>query len=233
MTLLSSDGSPDAGRGAVCWRLGEPMPEAAWADPVDAVVHLAHVWHAASGETDDPNLAGYTDARRCRTPCRRQTYLFASSISACRDARNCYGRVKWRIEQMLGCPGEVSAFIGLVNGGAAQLVWGLLRKLTTALPLLPNGRRWPVGAADPPVECRGRSRAPGDDTGFDAPHLAGGGSAGHVRPVPEGDHGARAWAPVVVDAGAGNGRSSCCGTFRCASACRSTACASGRWGLSA
>lgn len=137
LTLLSSGGSPAAGAGVVLWRLGQPVPQAVWADPVDAVIHLAHVWHDTAAEADDPNIAGTAMLANAARRAGVKRFVFASSISARPDARNRYGRIKWRIEQTLDRPGEVSARIGLVYGGPAQSLWGLLRRLTQRLPLLP------------------------------------------------------------------------------------------------
>lgn len=43
-TLLGADHAMGEAR-AVSWRLGEAVPEAAWSQPADAVIHLAHLWH--------------------------------------------------------------------------------------------------------------------------------------------------------------------------------------------
>jgi len=123
--------------------LGEPIPNATWTEPVDAVIHLAHVWHdMASPESRDTNIVGTEMLVGAARSAGVKRFVFASSLSASLDARNRYGRVKFQIERMLNAPGEVSARIGLVYGGPPQSLWGLLRRLTAKLPILPVvGRR--------------------------------------------------------------------------------------------
>jgi nucleoside-diphosphate-sugar epimerase len=136
ITLLGSDRPIAGAQRAIPWRLGEPVPDLAWSQPVDAVIHLAHVWHATGPENDDINLSGtavlLAAARRARVP----RFLFASSLSARADALNRYGRVKYRTEALLDRAGETAVRIGLVYGGPRQSLWGTLARIS-ALPVVP------------------------------------------------------------------------------------------------
>lgn len=136
VTLLGTHASPDAKVRSLRWRLGEPVPPAAWSEPADAVIHLAHAWHDSAPEPGDVNLVGTQMLVEAAHAARVKRFVFASSLSARADARNRYGRVKYRIENLLDRPDEVSARIGLMYGGAALSLWGLLRRLVAKLPLL-------------------------------------------------------------------------------------------------
>ena len=136
VTLLGAHEPPAAAARSVSWRLPDPIPQVTWIDPVDAVIHLAHAWHDTAPEADDVNLIGTQKLIAAARAAGVKRFVFASSLSARVDARNRYGRVKYRIENLLDRPGEVSARIGLVYGGAVQSLWGVLRRLVK-LPVLP------------------------------------------------------------------------------------------------
>ena len=136
ITVLGAHEPPAAAVRSVSWRLRDPVPQVTWIDPVDAVIHLAHVWHDTAPEADDANLVGTRKLIDAGRAAGVKRFVFASSLSARADARNRYGRVKYRIESLLDRPGEVAARIGLVYGGAAQSLWGVLRRLAK-LPVLP------------------------------------------------------------------------------------------------
>ncbi len=128
--------SPDPTVPSHPWRLGEDPPAEALAG-ADAVIHLAHQWAAPGAQGEDPNIPG---TERLLEATRRhgvRRVVFASSISAREDALNAYGRLKWRVEQTLRAPVELSARIGLVYGGADAGLWGLLCKLVRLTPILP------------------------------------------------------------------------------------------------
>lgn len=136
VTLLGPPRPLPGTQRAIPWRLGEPVPDTAWADPCDTVIHIAHVWHAPDAEADDINVRGtaalLSSARRAGVG----RFVFASSLSARADALNQYGRGKYRIESLLAGDGEVAARIGLLYGGARKSVWATLLRLA-ALPALP------------------------------------------------------------------------------------------------
>ena len=141
-------GGVPAGARPCTWRLGEAWPEAALREDVppaaQAVVHLAHDWSNPAGEEGSGglNLAG---TRALLDGARRhgiRRFVFASSQSARQDAANIYGRVKWRVEQLLERPGEVAARIGLVYGGPRQAMFGLLCTLVERAPVLPMIDPW-------------------------------------------------------------------------------------------
>ncbi len=144
VTVLGTDRADAGVAHAIRWRLGEPVPAQAWAQPADVVIHLAHVWHATGPENADINLSGtaalLAAARQAKVP----RLLFASSLSARADALNRYGRVKYRTEALLDGAGETAVRIGLVYGGPRQSLWGTLCRIS-ALPVLPMiGLRQPV-----------------------------------------------------------------------------------------
>ena len=136
VTVLGAHEPPAAAMRSVSWRLRDPVPQVTWIDPVDAVIHLAHVWHDTAPEADDANFVGTQKLIDAGRAAGVKRFVFASSLSARADARNRYGRVKYRVESLLDRPGEVAARIGLVYGGAAQSLWGVLRRLAK-LPVLP------------------------------------------------------------------------------------------------
>jgi nucleoside-diphosphate-sugar epimerase len=132
-----------AGVRALRWTLSDTLPPDALAAKVPlerhTVIHLAHDWtEAAPGPGEGAlNITGTgTLLEACRA-LKLGRFVFVSSQSARADAANVYGRVKWRIEQMLAGDCEVAARVGLVYGGPRQGLYGLLVKLTARLPVLP------------------------------------------------------------------------------------------------
>ncbi len=136
VTLLGTDRADGGIARAVPWRLGAPVPAAAWAEPADALIHLAHLWHATGPEETDINLAGTQALLAAARRANISRLLFASSLSARADALNRYGRVKYRTEALLDGEGETAVRIGLVYGGPQQSLWGTLTRIS-ALPVLP------------------------------------------------------------------------------------------------
>ena len=135
VTLLGA-AQPAPGMRAVPWRLGEPVPAAAFSPPVDAVIHLAHCWQNRGAEASDVNVAGTEMLLAAARRSGVTRFVFGSSLSARADALNRYGRTKHRIEQLLQ-GGETAARIGLVYGGPRRSQWGTLYGLTARLPILP------------------------------------------------------------------------------------------------
>jgi len=130
------------------WQLGQPLPASALlpASPpgAQAVIHLAHDWTNPADEDGGAglNLAG---ARVLLDSSRQHgvgRFVFVSSQSARPDAANIYGRVKWRVEQLLDRPDEVAARVGLVYGGPKQAMFGLLYRLVEKAPALPMIDPW-------------------------------------------------------------------------------------------
>jgi nucleoside-diphosphate-sugar epimerase len=136
VTLLGTDRAPPGVERAIPWRLGQPVADAAWSPPVDAVIHIAHVWHPTGPEEDDINLKGTAGLLAAARGAQVPRFVFASTMSAREQALNRYGRVKYRTEALLDRAGEASARIGLVYGGPRQSLWGTLARIS-ALPLLP------------------------------------------------------------------------------------------------
>ncbi len=133
---------------SIPWVLGAPLPPAAL-DPASpaarhVLVHLAHDWSdAKAGPAEGTlNLEG---TRSLLESCRAAgvgRFVFVSSQSARADAANVYGRVKWRIEQILDGNTDVAARVGLVYGGPPRAMFGLLCMLTARLPMLPMIDPW-------------------------------------------------------------------------------------------
>ncbi len=130
------------------WALGDALPPAAIDSAVppsrQALIHLAHDWSdarpgLAEGTLNLEGTRALLVSYRANGPGR---FVFVSSQSARADAANVYGRVKWRIEQLLAGNGEVAARVGLVYGGPQRAMYGLLCTLTARLPVLPMIDPW-------------------------------------------------------------------------------------------
>jgi nucleoside-diphosphate-sugar epimerase len=128
---------------ALLWTLGNPLPLGALAAEVPierhTLIHLAHDWTEATPGPGEGalNVAGTRTLLEACRALKLGRFVFVSSQSARTDATNVYGRVKWRIEQMLAGDCEVAARVGLVYGGPRQGLYGLLSKLAARLPVLP------------------------------------------------------------------------------------------------
>jgi len=123
------------------WSLGEPIPAEVFTPFVHpqscAVIHLAHDWNVnIENELEDFNLASTQILLDSSANFGVIRFVFASSQSAREDAINIYGRVKWRIENLVTKKNGVSARIGLIYGGRKLGQYGSLVKLTR-LPVLP------------------------------------------------------------------------------------------------
>jgi len=137
----------DGARG-LPWTLGEALPpeaiDAAVPASHHALVHLAHDWTDARPGPDEGalNLDGARALFASSRALGVGRIVFVSSQSARPDAANVYGRLKWRIEQLLEGEGEVAARVGLVYGGPPSAMYGLLCELTGTLPVLPMVDPW-------------------------------------------------------------------------------------------
>jgi nucleoside-diphosphate-sugar epimerase len=145
--LARSAAGVPTGAGHFAWRLGEALPagslDGALPGAAHAVIHCAHDWRNETngGQEGGLNLAG---TRTLLGSCRRAgvgRFVFVSSQSARADAPNIYGRVKWRIGQMLEAD-EIELRVGLVYGGPPRAMWGLLCRLTGLAPVLPMIDPW-------------------------------------------------------------------------------------------
>ncbi len=132
----------------IAWSLGDRLPAEALTQGVapaeHAVIHLAHNWRDTSedGEDERSNLAGTRALLDSAHSVGIERFVFVSSQSSRQDAANIYGRLKWRIEQLLQQPGDVAARVGLVYGGSKDAQYGLLSKLTKVAPVLPMIDPW-------------------------------------------------------------------------------------------
>ncbi len=135
------------------WSLAEPPPEEAFSSdyifiPPSAIIHLAHAWHAgderqSDNKTIEPNLSGLQLLLKAARNHQVRRFIFASSMAAREDAPNLYGRTKWKLEQLLREPDEISARIGLVYGGPQAGLWQTLCtivKMSPMLPMVESGR---------------------------------------------------------------------------------------------
>jgi nucleoside-diphosphate-sugar epimerase len=117
------------------WELGADLPNLVLGENRAALFHLAHDW--TDRDEDGINNRGtmmlLAGARRLGV----RRFVFVSSQSARPDALNAYGRIKWRIEQLLDGTDTVAARVGLVYGGPARGMYGLLLKLVSSTPVLP------------------------------------------------------------------------------------------------
>lgn len=135
----------------LAWRLGEPLPKAAFqvSPAPDMIIHAAHLWDT-SGEAGDPNILG-TEALLRSWQAATGRFVFVSSVSARQDALNAYGRLKWRLEQVVSARGGVSARVGLVYGGPRRAQYGVLVRLAAlgALPMIdPHREVQPIHLAE-------------------------------------------------------------------------------------
>lgn len=142
VTLLARGGGGHNGLRRIDWRLGEPLPSQALAEDLapaeQALVHFAHDWRDLRPE--GVNVAGACALRDGARERGLGRFVFISSQSARQDALNAYGRMKWRIEQMLDAANEVSLRVGLVYGGPREAQYGLLCKVVGLTSLMPMVR---------------------------------------------------------------------------------------------
>lgn len=141
VTLLGRRGGPARpGVRPLPWRLGEPLPAEAldprWPAADQAVIHLAHDWDA-EGRPEDPNVSASRTLRDGARALGLGRFVFVSSLSARREALNRYGRAKWAAQALFDAPGEISLRVGLVYGGPAVAMFGLLRRIVGLTPVLP------------------------------------------------------------------------------------------------
>jgi NADH dehydrogenase len=136
--------APSARLSVIPWRLGEDVPERAFAaagGSLWAVIHLAHDWNTREGD-DERNRLGtgrLLAAARANDVCR---FVFVSSLSARPEALNRYGRIKAEVETLLRPPSEVACRVGLVYGGPRRGMYGTLLRLTrlAVLPMVDAGQ---------------------------------------------------------------------------------------------
>jgi nucleoside-diphosphate-sugar epimerase len=132
-----------AGVRALLWTLGNTLPPGTLSAEVPVerhtLIHLAHDWTETTRGPGEGalNIAGTRTLLEACRALKLGRFVFVSSQSARAEAANVYGRVKWRIEQMLAGDCEVAARVGLVYGGPRQGQYGLLSELTARLPVLP------------------------------------------------------------------------------------------------
>jgi nucleoside-diphosphate-sugar epimerase len=167
VTILGrSDRKTSPGARYVKWELGTDLPDLRLGENRTAILHLAHDW--TDRDEDGVNHRGtrilLASARRLGAG----RFVFASSVSARADALNAYGRIKWRIEQLLDGADTVAARVGLVYGGPRRGMYGLLLKLVSLTPVLPMVDPWrlvqPIHVDE---VCRGLlALADGEATGW-------------------------------------------------------------------
>jgi NADH dehydrogenase len=167
VTILGrSDRKTSPGVRYVKWELGADLPKLRLGGNRTAILHLAHDW--TDRDEDGINHRGtrilLASARRLGAG----RFVFASSLSARADALNAYGRIKWRIEQLLDGADTVAARVGLVYGGPSRGMYGLLLRLVSLTPVLPMVDPWrlvqPIHVDE---VCRGLlALADGEATGW-------------------------------------------------------------------
>ncbi len=119
------------------WSLTKVVPQEAWLDPVDVVLHVAHQWESTRPEHEDENLLGSHALLMAARAAGVPRFVLASSVSAREGALNRYGRVKWAIGREMTGAGEIVARIGMVYGGPHRGQWKTLCALTASFALLP------------------------------------------------------------------------------------------------
>lgn len=141
VTLLARGGGEFTGLRCIDWGLGDRLPDDALASDLapreQAIVHFAHDWRDLRPE--GVNVVGALALRDSARAAGLGRFVFISSQSARQDALNAYGRMKWRIEQMLDAANEISLRVGLVYGGPREAQYGLLCRavgLTSLMPMV-------------------------------------------------------------------------------------------------
>lgn len=109
---------------------------------LDAIVHAA----AVVGGEDVIQESEVDFARQLFKACRDLSIraIFVSSQTASADAVSAYGRTKARIEDLAEHYGHVSLRPGLIYGGAASGLFGMLDRFVRFAPVLPAFRPAPV-----------------------------------------------------------------------------------------
>lgn len=125
----------------IYWSLGDDFPNKQVAEitksgSVAAIIHLAHQWDDCSGNNSF-NLQSTKTLYQTAIKACGDRFIFASSISASKFAKNRYGRIKWDIENQLASEQFYSARIGLVYGGPLKSQWGMLCNLIKRFRILP------------------------------------------------------------------------------------------------
>jgi len=131
----------------ISWSFGEVVPGETFArdgdrPPIDCCIHSAHLWVSGEPEGKDENIGATQALLAAIREWDVASFVFTSTVSARRDALNRYGRVKWRIENMLDRPGELAVRIGLAYGGPDASQWGALSRLARLSPVLPMLAPW-------------------------------------------------------------------------------------------
>lgn len=127
--------APDSYR-FIAFELSDPVPSQAFEEH-DCFIHLAHSFDDPE-EAENLNEVATQRLLAAARSAKNTTFIYISSQSAREDAPTEYGRTKWRVEQQLVGPSEIIVRPGMVYGGNAQAVFGLLCKLVQVLPIVPT-----------------------------------------------------------------------------------------------
>lgn len=128
-------GRQNASKNTIKWVLGDALPQCDVPWMTTAIIHLAHDWN--DRDETGRNYLGtkiLLESSRAKGAAR---FIFVSSQSARPDSVNAYGRIKYNIEQFITGADAASIRVGLVYGGSAKGLYGLILKLISKLPILP------------------------------------------------------------------------------------------------
>src|SRR5262245_39767872 len=130
--------APTSTRGRhVPFSFGQPLDAGAvGVGRADAIIHLAASTGVEPADVTAEMHGAETLLRLAQSLGAR--LVFASSQTAAADAPTGYGRIKWRIEQLVEAGGGVSARIGQIYGGPEKGLFGTLCALVRKLPTLPR-----------------------------------------------------------------------------------------------
>jgi len=121
----------------VLFRFGQPLDATAVGlGRADAIIHLAASTAVEPADVAAEVSSAETLLRLAKSLGAR--LVFASSQTAAANAPTGYGRMKWRIEQIVEAGGGVSARIGQVYGGPEKGLFGSLCTFVRKLPVLPR-----------------------------------------------------------------------------------------------
>src|SRR5262245_446830 len=130
--------APTSTRGRhVPFSFGQPLDAGAvGVGRADAIIHLAASTGVEPADVTAEMHGAETLLRLAQSLGAR--LVFASSQTAAADAPTGYGRIKWRIEQLVEAGSGVSARIGQIYGGPERGLFGTLCAFVRKLPTLPR-----------------------------------------------------------------------------------------------
>jgi len=118
----------------VSYDLNAPQLPGSLSD-IDVIIHLAHAMDDREClKRNETATEALRDAARAFDGL---VFVYVSSQSARIDAPSPYGRIKWRIEQLMDGANEVVVRPGFIYGGAGKGAFGMLLQVLNKSPVIP------------------------------------------------------------------------------------------------